>query len=391
MRRTKIWSAIAIALGTFAATGLALGAQGGNGGGGGGGGGGGKPPVELSNNLSFPSVLTAGVVALPGVAGEYSLNGVFPTSMSFGCATPEIIGTSEYPNTSCVTTTGVPLSYTECQTKCGAVPVDRIYWQKNSLNAWQAQTLGFANGLPGTDQGPQIASFLDWGDNLEVVTWTASSNIRVETTPFAVLGSELVGFQMWHVFGQGPDEMWGVRATDPADLATPGQAYGYSTAYAIIRSPSARLNFAKLETGTSACATPSPYAGSYAWNPATGMWNAIQVDDVAYTPELNIGGKFVYGYNWMTKKVVMPSGVDKTGWWRLTFHAPDVLFSAATVITPPVLPDSAPLPTSVNMVSFITPTADEGPLYVPVVDPVNHITYIDICLAGGRGNSGKPK
>jgi hypothetical protein len=375
MKRNVLWSAVVIGLGAVVTSGVSIAAQG--------GGGGGKPAVESSNNLSYPAVLTGAGPALPGLPGEWTLNGVFPTNMSFGCAMPELIGTAEYPNTSCVTGTGVPLSYDDCRAICGAVPVERIYWQKDSANVWQAQNFLLT---------PQSAEFVDWGDNLESVTWTTSSNIRVETTPFAVTEFAQTGFQMWHVFGQGPSELWGVRATDPADLATPGDPYGYTTNYAIIRSPNARIGLTKLNDLAETCASPSPYATKFAWDPVARLWTgATLVLDDEYTPELNIGGKFVYGYNWSMKKFVVPAGVEKAGWWRLTFHAPDVLFTPTTVTTPPVLPDSAPMTPNISLISRITITADEGPLYTPVVDPVNHITYIDICLAEGRGSSGKPR
>lgn len=375
MKRKVLWTAVVLALGTAVASSMALAAQG--------GGGGGKPATESSNNLSYPAVLTGTGPVLPGLPGQWTLNGVFPASMSFGCATPEMVGTAEYPNTSCVSGVGEPLSYDDCRAICGAVPVERIYWQKDPLNVWQAQNYLLA---------PQYAPFVDWGDNLESVTWTTSSNIRVETTPFAVTDVAQTGFQMWHVFGQGPSELWGVRATDPADLAMPGDPYGYTTNYAIIRSPNARIGFAKLNAAVEACASPSPYAASYEWNPLTHLWmGAVQVQDAAYTPELNIGGKFVYGFNWSMKKFVMPAGVEKAGWWRLTFYAPDVLFTPDTVTTPPVLPDSAPMTPNFSLISRIMITADEGPLYAPVVDAVNHITYIDLCLAEARGGSGRPR
>lgn len=368
--------AFAFALSAALGVNVAL-AQGyGGGGGNGGQGGGNKPPVELSNNLSYPSVMTAGTVTLPGVAGQWSLEGEYPTSMSYGCAVPE----DEYPNTSCVSSDGLPLSYDDCVARCGVVPVERIYWQKDPANVWQAENL--------QNQGTQVANFVDWGDNLEVITWTASSNIRVEVTPFATLPIEQLGFQMWHVFGQGPDEMWGVRATDVEDVAEAGVPYGYLTSNAIVRSPYARLNLAKLSAGVESCTPPSPYADQFIWNAAAdNKWGAIQVDDLSFTPELNIGGKFVYGYNWMTKRMVMPIGVDKAGWWRLTFYAPDVQFAADTAIEPPALPDSESPPPTPALVTI----QEEGALYVPIVDDLNHITYIDICLGEGRGNSGRPK
>ena len=54
MTRSKVWQAIAIAFGLAFATTSILQAAGGPPEGSGGGKGGGKPPVEVSNNLSYP-------------------------------------------------------------------------------------------------------------------------------------------------------------------------------------------------------------------------------------------------------------------------------------------------------------------------------------------------
>jgi hypothetical protein len=138
-------------------------AQGGGGGGGKGGGGGRPGGEESTTNLSYPAYFY-GTSLQTGIIGSSTLDGVFPAAMSYGCLAPETIGTSTYPNTSCVDTTGVPQDYDTCVARCAAIdpllPVERIYWQKNVNNKWQA-------GYGASGSTPLAAEYIDWGDNLE--------------------------------------------------------------------------------------------------------------------------------------------------------------------------------------------------------------------------------
>jgi uncharacterized membrane protein YgcG len=147
------------------------------------------------------------------------------------------------------------------------------------------------------------------------------------------------------------------------------------------------------------------------------------VYDEPYTVETSVGGKYVYGYN-LRMKAILPSlecGDEwiKTGFYRLTFYAPDdVDFTGHSEATP--IPNVAPpsVPSEVRTLPrngvFNTITVppepepvieaesdDEDPdaddrLYRPVIDPVNNLTYLDICIVaksqgggGGGGNGGK--
>jgi hypothetical protein len=396
MKRNSVWNAIAIALGVVGA--VSMGAYAAPGGNGNGQGGGNKPPTESSNNLAYPAIFTGTGVTLNGTMGEWALDGVFPTSKSYGCAKPETIGTTEYPNTSCVSSTGVPMTYDACVAgPCAGFAVDAIYWQKSADNVWQAETLG-------PNQKPQFVDYVDWGDNLESVSWKTSSVIRVETTPFATLPTEplttLLGFQMWHVSGQGPDEMWGVRGNGPV-VADP---IVYDSPYAILHSPAARLNIAKLVNGSAACPTegnmPPPNV-STTWTKGvlSGYWSGLHtLRDIPFTAELNIGGKFVYGYNWQLQRDSVPTNVNKAGWWRLTFYTENnsnslldsIIFDDASIATtPPSLPPAYIPVQQVTRTRGISILADTGPLYTPKVDPDNNLTYIDICIVEGQSGGKK--
>jgi hypothetical protein len=330
--------------------------------------GGGGHTEKATANLSYPAAFTDATVILNGIPGEAMLVGELGETWSYGCGVPD----AEFPNTSCVREDGSAETYDECVARCGTAEVERIYWQRATGVSWQAESVA-----PGTEQWP--ATFLDWGDNMEAVSWTTRSTIRVETTPFSTqldpslcaavppADSCLRGFQMWHVSGKGTDELWGAHATN----TEPPQPYVYDSPYAIVHTASARLNMAKLEPGSSECPTaytPSPYSPT--WDVATSEWSdSCLLRDTPFTAELNIGGKFVYGYNWRLRRDVMCPGWDKAGWWRLTFYAPTVLFNDAGIpLAPPTLPSAA------------TEAETGETLYRPVIDVTNNLTYIDMCV-----------
>lgn len=380
-----------------------------------------KPDVELTNNLSVPAVHTVDTPILPvwNVPG-----GTLNESYSFGCDIPESVGNFSYPNTSCVDyTTGLFLTAEACTAvggPCAGYAVDRIYWQKVDINDWWAESQG-----PVT---PVTAAYLDWGDNLESVSWSERSIIRVETTPWAsllpwnptpydptletceeaairqALDPELVcllGYQMWHAFGQGPTELWGVRAT----LDTYPVPYAYLSPFAVIHTSGAHINIAKLEAEAETCPTApggTPPTGFY-WDDSLTppQWQALVAEDddpcllrdTTFTSELNVGGRYVYGYNWTLKRDALPTECSdwaKSGWWRLTYYTEDgdVFFDPANpVVEPLAAPPSVPAAPGV-----MTLEADEeGALYVPVIDYADNLTYIDICIepkTGGGGGGG---
>ena len=292
-------------------------------------------------------------------------------------------------------------------------------------------------------------AYVDWGDALEAVSWTERSVIRVETQPWSstipgynpVTGycagrgasGDLirtatckVGFQMWHVSGQGITEHWGVRATD-ADHDLPYVSYNYDSPFQIIKTTNARLNVAKMVEGDATCSQPGGNPGDDP--PAVGGWDGAEwggtctVYDDPYTVETSVGGKYVYGYN-LRMKDILPSEVcgvawEKTGFYRLTFYAPDdVNFTGhgerTTIpnVAPPSVPSEArvlprtvfntitvppePEPVIVASSDEEDPDADDR-LYRPVIDPDNNLTYLDICIVaksqgggGGGGGGGKP-
>jgi len=414
------------------------------------------PPTggEVGNNLSLPAVLTGSAITAP-----HSWNP--PTApllgvhYSYGCDQPESEGQFSYPNTSCVDSLTMPTVYytaEECTddvmpSPCQGLEVSRIYWQKVDANEWWADEEG---ALFTTPLDPsRFVDYVDWGDALEAVSWTERSVIRVETQPYfslipgfnpvvtceneangILLDPEVVckvGLQMWHVSGQGITEHWGVRAND---LDIDNGSYNYDSPFQIIHTNDARLNIAKLVSATATCPEPGgnpndpPPEGPFTWifdpNEGTGSWDSVcEVYDEPYTVELSVGGKYVYGYNLRMGDVDLTNlvgcdGYEKTGYYRLTFYAPnDVVFadSLSPNVAPPAVPaqiralprngvfntvTAPPPPDPVPVLESDDPTADDR-LFRPVIDTVNNLTYLDICIlpktqggGGGGGNGGKP-
>ena len=333
---------------------------------------GGPPNVgeTTGNNLSVPAYFTGSSVALRGTSGLYTFEG------------PYWFGWIDTSGTQCACDPSV--------TGCPPAGVDlyRIYLQKELLNAWQAQTV-VANGITTVD-------YLDWSDNLESQTWTASSVVRVETVPFKV-DATLLGFEMWWAEGLGVDEMWGARATnpppDPEDPTVDSQpaepVSEYYPGFATIHDPTAWLTVQKLEAGGGSINSP-PDTNGLAWDGDEHRWIVADPEltpdafdpftptgfPAAYTAELNIGGRLIFGHVWNLKRTVMTEGVTKDGWWRLTFSTDDGLvdFTATTQLGPPPLPGEAS-----------AAEEGEGTTYTAVIDPGLDITYIDIYIAGAKG------
>jgi hypothetical protein len=401
------------------------------------------PPVggETANNLSVPGVQTESVNS---IIANWSTPAepVLGVHYSYGCDVGEVSGNFSYPNTSCVDNLDAPTVYydvAECTATgapCDGLDVSRIFWQKVDVNEWWADDNGIS-------PDPAYVAYVDWGDALEAVSWTERSVIRVETQPYsstidgylpwlstcndAALVPEddcKVGLQMWHVSGQGITEHWGVRA-DESDVS-----YNYDSPFQIIKSTNARLNLTKMAAGDALCAQPGeggegddpPVVG--AWDPINAEWGeTCTYSDAPYSVETSVGGKYVYGFNWRMGNVPdsLPCEGDwvKTGFWRLTFYAPDdVIFDDPSTpnVAPPAVPSEVrTLPRTVfntvladpppepvidpDAALFISgsvvvesedPTADDR-LYRPVIDTDNNLTYLDICIVGktqGGGGGG---
>lgn len=399
---------------------------------------GGKPPAPdegAGNNLSTPGVLMespADILAswLPPNTATLGVH------YSYGCEGEEksADGKFTYPNTSCVNDLASPTTYytaDQCTDEiqpspCSGKDVFRMYWQKVAVNDWTAD-------VDGASPEPfRSVAYNNWGDALEAVSWSETSQVRVENQPYeslipgfdptlascqnAALAVGLtpevvckVGIKMWHVSGQGITEQWGAVATD----IDPAVSFNYDSPFQIINTGTARLNIAKMAPETATCAAPGE-GGEVSQPPMLGEWTgagwaggACTWRDATFAIELSVSGKYVYGYNWPLKTVELLTncgpGWLKSGWWRLTFytdggdptvHSDDpvqFLDPLAPVTAPPDVPSKdRALPRTefiTDLVPVVEPVVSEV-LYTPVIDVVNNLTYIDVCVTTAKGGGG---
>lgn len=217
-----------------------------------------------------------------------------------------------------------------------------MYFLQQSDNIWQADWVDGAGQAPVT-----VAS--DWADALTHQIWNEHSIIRNEVVLFktdfaayqAALPSPLTGYAMAYLYGDGIEEVWGTPGN--ADLGnTVGTIITADAATAY--SSCARYKIEKLAwpadiTNVPTGQIPDTYAPGYDAYIASTFYNSAAYERYgvdgptgAYSAELNVPGKVIYGYNWDLahfKPPVAPKkdtpgfswvpGVDKVGWWRLTF------------------------------------------------------------------------
>lgn len=360
-----------------------------------GGSGGNRPPTgeeeTSANNLSYPAIELNNAGPVAAYNGLTTLaTPVLGKEFSYACyPADELVGETTYPYTSCVNAEGtLYYSIADCQvlkTACIGKTFYRLYWQKTATNDWTADAIQF--NTVAAQGGGYPATHVDWGDSLESQIWWDTAAIRVETTPYATLPPPLLTepllltrVTMWHVFGQGKTELWGAKATDEVGTTLTTEEW----ANPILHTTAARLNIAKISGPDQDCVNgTSPGAGDWIVNPNdttkyywSGSAPYLTLYDVPYTPELNIGGRYVHGFNWQLRRDQVPASIGKTGWWRLTFYTalpgyfPVVIFpnSADTYTYPPGI---APL-TEAKFTPKVT----------------TDLSYIDICVRGSKGGGG---
>ncbi len=163
-------------------------------------------------------------------------------------------------------------------------------YRNPSVNEWQAD---WADGsLTG-----EVAIELDWADNLTRQTWDERSKVRVEVVLFNELAAPLTGYNMYSLGGDKLDEIFVSNTTK------------YAATLATVYSNVARLQVEKLD--------------QQGGTPILEVYNSVCYEryfvdgpSAAYSAEVNMGGKCMYGFNWNVRNV---DASDRTGWYRLTF------------------------------------------------------------------------
>ncbi|MHB8079661.1 MAG: hypothetical protein ACYDIE_10470 [Candidatus Krumholzibacteriia bacterium] len=265
-----------------------------------------------------------------------------------------------------------------------------MYYLQQTSNIWQADWVNAAGTPP-----VEVAS--DWADCLTHQIWDEHSIIRTEVVLFktdfaayqAAQTTPLTAYLMNFLYGDGLDEVWGTPLD--ANLGSGGTIIPADAA--TVYSSCARMMIQKLAwpadiTNVPTGIVPDTYTPEYEAYVASTFYNSAVYDRYgvdgitgAYSAELNVPGKVIYGYNWdlahfkppVTPKKDTPgfdwvSGVTKVGWWRLTFSFDpswDTITRNAAIkaLDPGDLDD----------------TCDFHPVVVvPADDPAAGYTYLDI-------------
>lgn len=245
------------------------------------------------------------------------------------------------------------------------------YVQADPLNTWQAENI-----IP-MPNNPVAVSYIDWGDNLEAKSWPFGSQVRVETVLYKLIpGPPMTAYRMM-IYDEtisGVDEIWGTSG------------HKYMSSEATIYSATARLVIQKLTKDRDSedlsldwDATSSQWTGD-ANLPvvSSGVWTNLS-GPTAYSAEINVQGKLIYGYNWVTRR-----DGGGPGDYRITF----VLEPNVSGVTCNTHFDGSTFvkvseeETEVEVLPEAEPVATGG---VAKIDTDHNLTYIDVRLTEGAG------
>jgi hypothetical protein len=277
----------------------------------------GKPVVETVNNLSYPAIAVDGfAITLAGTPGF-----VVPYTGTYSGLTAEEIADLQENGP--------------------------WYPQKTPGNVWQAEYATLDN---------ESVTYIDWGDNIESVYPKIRTPFRLEVTLYKVLAEPMTAYTMAVL--ENPSSSVELQGTN---------SNTYDAGYATVISARPKLIIQYLGTLSPTDLTWS--ADQYKWTSSSSTLTSVTV---SFAPELNVGGKYVYGASSGGWK---PTSV---GYYRITFYVPSgsgVDLTSATVA---------------SASDGFTGSA-EGTAATPVVDVNNNLTYVDVLVkGGGGGNSRRP-
>lgn len=251
----------------------------------GGGSGGGGGDEGFGNNLSWPVIFADG----RGLGGA-----VITGPTDFGNTGLRPLATETAAAAARATAGAGPFWYSGNTSELyNTLP----YFFQKTANVWQAEW------ITGTGVG-STGVIVDWGDNLRSVKFATTSVVRVEHVLNASTATPLQGYTMDLVVNpSSPTELQGILDDGnqtQTSLFTP-----------TVFTDRARLTLQKLSAKGGAV--------TYTYLD-TAVYQSFGTDGPGgYAAEINVGGKVLYGYVWNLKNVVMPPGVPKDGWWRITY------------------------------------------------------------------------
>lgn len=275
----------------------------------------------LGNNLSYPVIFSEGI-GLTGLPVSEDA-GLRPTS-----------------------TEGITVDVLPFFASTNAPDYDQYFLQQG-VNVWQAEW------RDGSSLGSQAAE-VKWGDNLTHQAWTTHSVIRIEVGLYAYQQAPLTGFEMSYVYGDGQTEMQGTDGTTIDSVPT---------IYAV----TPRLVIQKLDDVTR--------------EPIFTLFNGAIHDGFgtdgpgAFSAEVNVAGKVVYGYNLQLQNATVPADIHKYGWWRITF----ALDESGGV-------GGVTIPRNTTLDRLVAST--ETLTFTPQIDAPNNVSWIDINVTSSRSGGG---
>jgi hypothetical protein len=260
------------------------------------------------------------------------------------------------------------------------------YVQNDPNNTWQAESKTVE-----PSDGDIVVSYIDWGDNLEAKSWPLGGQIRVEVVLYKTLTTPMTAYKMQieDPNQTGVSEVWGTNTeTYPSDSAT-------------VYSGTARLVIQKLGKDRD-----DPNL-SVTWDPVHSRWIGDDIGDPlfnggvwqnidgpgGYSAEVNVQGKVIYGYNWVTRTTA-----DGEGDYRITFVL-DPNSSETGITCNTAFGEYG----DEGKVTEILPGEEEGGIIVQAlaeepddlgggiakIDLNHNLTYIDVRLTSGKGSGRK--
>jgi hypothetical protein len=277
----------------------------------------GKGETEVAgNNLSFPAIAVDGFSITPVTEETFY-----------------VVYAGEYPGL-----TADEIAYLE---ENGA-----WYPQQTEGNKWQAE---YAN------QGTVDVTYIDWSDNMESISPKIRSPFRLEMVLFKALDTPMTAYTMAVLeYPSSADELQGTNATT------------YEGDYATVISDQPKLVIQYL--GNSVSSELTWDGTTWVITDPEGNTTVPDTVSISFAPELNVGGKYVFGASsggWKPAQL---------GYYRITFYIPagsGVNLASGTIAN--------------AATGFTAPT--EG-VATAVLDTVNNLTYIDV-LAVGSGGGGR--
>jgi hypothetical protein len=267
------------------------------------------------NNLSFPAIAVDGFSITPLI--NASLTAVY---------------TGEYPGL-----TEEEITYLEAN--------GPWYPQKTDGNVWQAD---FVN------QGTEDVTYIDWGDNIESVNPKVRTPFRLEVTLYKALEIPMSSYTMAVLeFPSSSNELQGTNNIK------------YDNYYATVISASPELVIQYL-----GAAVPT-----LVWDPDEDQWYTTNDIDVivyppvipvSFAPELNVGGKYIFGASEGGWKPT------QTGYYRITFYVPT---GSGVNLTTAIIANA----------STGFSDSGEGTAAMPLIDTENNLTYVDVLVKGAGG------